>query len=245
MRPQASLRRNETSRRKIQSRFSVFTTSSQNKNPAPSVNPGTKHLWQTRCDISNGELTHKNLMDHNQRWSLRNKHLPSSTYDASETPIWHHPPMTLTNYKSLTMSYPADPENTWQQPKNWLRNTIWQFHTMMKFQNQTWFHQTTTCDFKNLALPSKHRSRRFEPLQAHHLTQSLTSEHSDNGKTSASGTNLTDPNHQGVWWRANRMLPQQQPADRIQQEHNDDASATRKLTASNTTWRKNLQHCEV
>jgi hypothetical protein len=57
MRLQASLKRSETSRRKIQSRFSVFTTSSQNKNPAPSVNPGTKQLWQTRCDISaNGDL---------------------------------------------------------------------------------------------------------------------------------------------------------------------------------------------
>ena len=98
MRPQASLRRSETSRRKIQSRFSVFTTSSQNKNPAPSVNPGTKQLWQTRCDISaNGDLPQKHLMgqkpptrstsetksdgSQHQRWNLRNKHLTSSTND--------------------------------------------------------------------------------------------------------------------------------------------------------------------
>jgi hypothetical protein len=76
MRPQASLRRSETSRRKIQSRFSVFTTSSQNKNPAPSVNPGTKQLWQTRCDTSaNDEISETNIWFH-QQWST------------SETNIW-------------------------------------------------------------------------------------------------------------------------------------------------------------
>ena len=175
MRPQASLRRNETSRKKIQSRFSVFTTSSQNKNPAPSVNPGTKQLWQTRCDTSandeisetniwfhqqwstsetniwwitnnndevsdtnvwlyqkrtndkvsettsdfiKGEpmklqtqtsdfikmihLRNKHLMDHKQRWCLRNKHLTSSTHDASETPIWHHPSCWPRQYLTAT-----------------------------------------------------------------------------------------------------------------------------------------------
>jgi hypothetical protein len=33
-------------------------------------------------------------MDHNQRWSLENKLLTSSTNDVSETPIWYHPPLT-------------------------------------------------------------------------------------------------------------------------------------------------------
>ncbi len=115
MRPQASLKRSETSRRKIQSRFSVFTTSSQNKNPAPSVNPGTKQLWLTHCDTSaNDEVSETNIWLH-QQWSTSEtnsdgsqptmktqKHLTSSTYDASETPIWHHPPCWPRQYLTAT-----------------------------------------------------------------------------------------------------------------------------------------------
>ena len=91
MRPQASLRRSETSRRKIQSRFSVFTTSSQNKNPAPSVNPGTKQLWQTRCDTSaNDEGSEANIWLHPQ-WSTSKTNIwwiTTNNDEVSETNVW-------------------------------------------------------------------------------------------------------------------------------------------------------------
>ena len=115
MRPQASLRRSETSRRKIQSRFSVFTTSSQNNNPAPSVNPGTKQLWQTCCDTSaNDEISETNIWLH-QQWSTSETNIwwiTNNNDEVSDTNVWLF--QRWTNEASDT--------NTWLHQHMMLRN---------------------------------------------------------------------------------------------------------------------------
>ena len=167
MRPQASLRRSETSRRKIQSRFSVFTTSSQNKNPAPSVNPGTKQLWQTRCDTSaNDEISETNIWLH-QQWSTSKTNIwwittnndkvsetnvwlyQRWTNEVSETNIWLHQHM-MPQKRPSDIIHPAGPDNTWQQQQ-------WSFRHKLT--------SPTDCHPTNTYLTNKHTSESLTPFK--------------------------------------------------------------------------------
>ncbi len=245
MHQEASLKRSETSRRKIQSRFSVFTTSSQHKNPAPSVNPGTKQLWQTRCDISaNGDL-------------------PQLISDGSKT----------------TNGPPQKQTSDGPQPTMKPRKQTSDFINKWCIRNAHLISSTTDSPQKQLLMGPRQQHRRFEPLQAHHLT-SLSSAHSalncclkefwqhptinESDETPGcwlSNKRLTASNdHTHNCCTRNKMPHQQQTADSINrkgwQQHHKWANLVnlnkiktlpqqQRTESTPQTWRKNLQHRKV
>ncbi len=171
--------RSETSRRKIQSRFSVFTTSSQTedvasvtnswsihpkRNPAPSVNPGTEQLWQTNCDISaNGGTPETERCSAKRSTSETKSDGPpqQQNADSNQTTIWHHQPLTLAKWfeplqahhlTSLISEHSALKRDPPQKPKS---DGSQQGHSLPKTRtkpNNQWVWWKHQCCFNNKRL---------------------------------------------------------------------------------------------
>ena len=144
--------------------------------------------------------------------------------------------------------------------------TFWQWLQWLRSLCQT--QQVASLRNKHLMDHNQHRNRRFEPLHVHHL-KSLTSEHSTllqrswPRRSSRSQHSMSLMTSTMMRFSNKHLISSQQSCfsnKRLTElnKHQEAASTTKRLIASNencfsnkrltaatTTWRKNLQHCEV
>ncbi len=194
-----------------------------------------KFQTQTSDFIKNDPPQKQHLMDHDQRWCLRNKHLTSLTHDASETPIWHHPPCwprqyltatTMKLQKHLTSPTDCHPTNTYLTNKHtsesltlrWLRS-LCQTQQWSPSETNIWWTTTNT-----------------ETDGSSHCMLTIWKASPQNTQQCCTDPDLegpADPNTQWVWRRAQWW----DSATSLWSHHNNAVSATNGWQHSTCTRR--------